>query len=171
MRDAGCAAGGRFEQANIATYQVRRVREALLIEVHIVQSSKPDGREGEPGTSALVPAVANATFAATDKRSGSCRSTPRPSGSSRVDGPPRAAPPAHQRAISPLASSLSSPGAQRFQSGGRRAVCDLLSEPCRLSKQTYLFGRWARPTHAAPVWDRKPTSRPRSRSFKRLAAV
>ena len=38
------------------------------IEVHIVQSSETPGGMGEPGTSAIVPAVANAIFAATGKR-------------------------------------------------------------------------------------------------------
>jgi isoquinoline 1-oxidoreductase subunit beta len=45
-----------------------RINEAPAIEVHIVQSSKPPGGVGEPGTSAIVPSVANAIFAATDKR-------------------------------------------------------------------------------------------------------
>jgi isoquinoline 1-oxidoreductase subunit beta len=44
------------------------INEAPVIEVHIVQSSEPPGGMGEPGTSAIVPAVANAIFAATGKR-------------------------------------------------------------------------------------------------------
>ena len=68
---------GRVEQANFDTYRMPRINEAPAIEVHIVQSSKPPGGMGEPGTSAIVPAVANAIFAATDKRMRSCRSTPR----------------------------------------------------------------------------------------------
>ena len=59
---------GRVEQANFDTYQMLRINEAPAIEVHIVQSSKPPGGVGEPGTSAIVPAVANAIFAATGKR-------------------------------------------------------------------------------------------------------
>ena len=59
---------GRVEQANFDTYQMLRMNEAPAIEVHIVQSSEPPGGMGEPGTSAIVPAVANAIFAATGKR-------------------------------------------------------------------------------------------------------
>jgi isoquinoline 1-oxidoreductase subunit beta len=60
--------GGRVEQGNLDTYQLLRINETPVIEVHIVQSSEPPGGMGEPGTSAIVPAVANAIFAATGKR-------------------------------------------------------------------------------------------------------
>jgi isoquinoline 1-oxidoreductase subunit beta len=60
--------GGRVEQTNFDTYEVLRINEAPTIEVHIVPSSEPPGGMGEPGTSAIVPAVANAIFAATGKR-------------------------------------------------------------------------------------------------------
>jgi len=59
---------GRVEQGNFDTYQVLRMNEAPAIEVHIVRSSQPPGGMGEAGTSAIVPAVANAVFAATGKR-------------------------------------------------------------------------------------------------------
>jgi isoquinoline 1-oxidoreductase subunit beta len=59
---------GRVEQGNFDTYQILRMNEAPAIDVHIVQSSEPPGGMGEPGTSAIVPAVANAIFAATGKR-------------------------------------------------------------------------------------------------------
>ena len=45
-----------------------RMNEAPAIEVHIVQSREPPGGMGEAGTSAIVPAVTNAIFAATGKR-------------------------------------------------------------------------------------------------------
>ena len=45
-----------------------RIDEAPAIEVHIVQEREPPGGMGETGTSAIVPAVANAIFAATGKR-------------------------------------------------------------------------------------------------------
>src|SRR5262249_45095712 len=59
---------GRVEQSNFDTYQVLRMNEAPAIEVHIVASYEPPGGMGECGTSAIVPAVANAIFAATGKR-------------------------------------------------------------------------------------------------------
>jgi isoquinoline 1-oxidoreductase beta subunit len=59
---------GRVEQTNFDTYQVLRLNDAPAIEVHIVKSSEPPGGMGETGTSAIVPAIANAIFAATGKR-------------------------------------------------------------------------------------------------------
>jgi isoquinoline 1-oxidoreductase beta subunit len=59
---------GRVEQTNFDTYQILRINEAPAIEVHIVQSIEPPGGMGEAGTSAIVPAVTNAIFAATGKR-------------------------------------------------------------------------------------------------------
>jgi isoquinoline 1-oxidoreductase beta subunit len=59
---------GRVEQTNFDTYQVLRIDEAPAIDVHIVKSSEPPGGMGETGTSAIVPAVANAIFAATGRR-------------------------------------------------------------------------------------------------------
>jgi isoquinoline 1-oxidoreductase beta subunit len=59
---------GRVEQRNFHDYQMLRINEAPAIEVHIVQSSEAPGGMGECGTSAIVPAVANAIFAATGKR-------------------------------------------------------------------------------------------------------
>ena len=59
---------GRVEQTNFDSYQMLRIDEAPAIEVHIVQSSEPPGGMGEAGTSAIVPAVTNAIFAAAGKR-------------------------------------------------------------------------------------------------------
>src|SRR5947208_4734087 len=59
---------GRVEQTNFDTYQILRMNEAPAIEVYIVPSSEPPGGMGEAGTSAIVPAVTNAIFAATGKR-------------------------------------------------------------------------------------------------------
>ena len=59
---------GRVEQTNFDTYQMLRMNEAPAIEVYIIQNSEPPGGMGEPGTSAIVPAVTNAIFAATGKR-------------------------------------------------------------------------------------------------------
>ena len=59
---------GRVVQGNFDTYQILRINEAPAVEVHIVESAEPPGGMGETGTSAIVPAVANAIFAATGKR-------------------------------------------------------------------------------------------------------
>jgi isoquinoline 1-oxidoreductase beta subunit len=59
---------GRVEQSNFDSYQMLRIDEAPAIEVHVVKSSEPPGGMGETGTSAAVPAIANAIFAATGKR-------------------------------------------------------------------------------------------------------
>jgi isoquinoline 1-oxidoreductase subunit beta len=59
---------GRVEQSNFDDYQILRMNQAPAVEVHIVQSRESPGGMGEAGTSAIVPAVANAIFAATGKR-------------------------------------------------------------------------------------------------------
>jgi isoquinoline 1-oxidoreductase beta subunit len=59
---------GRVEQTNFDTYEMLRMNEAPAIEVHIVRNTEPPGGMGEAGTSAIVPAMANAIFAATGKR-------------------------------------------------------------------------------------------------------
>jgi isoquinoline 1-oxidoreductase subunit beta len=59
---------GRVEQSNFDSYQMIRINEAPAIEVHIVKSSEPPGGMGETGTSAIVPAITNAIYAATGKR-------------------------------------------------------------------------------------------------------
>jgi len=59
---------GRVEQTNFDTYQILRIDEAPTVDIHIAQSLESPGGMGEAGTSAVVPAVANAVFAATGKR-------------------------------------------------------------------------------------------------------
>jgi isoquinoline 1-oxidoreductase beta subunit len=59
---------GRVAQSNFDTYQILRMNEAPAVEVYIVPSREAPGGMGEAGTSAIVPAVANAIFAATGKR-------------------------------------------------------------------------------------------------------
>jgi len=59
---------GRVEQTNFESYQMIRMNEAPSIEVYVVKSSEPPGGMGETGTSAIVPAIANAIYAATGKR-------------------------------------------------------------------------------------------------------
>ena len=60
--------GGRVEQNNFNDYQVLRMSEAPVIEVHLIKNTESPGGMGEPGTSALPPAVTNAIFAATGVR-------------------------------------------------------------------------------------------------------
>jgi hypothetical protein len=59
---------GRVEQSNFDNYQILRMNEAPAVEVQIVPNFEPPGGMGEAGTSAIVPAVANAIFAVTGKR-------------------------------------------------------------------------------------------------------
>jgi isoquinoline 1-oxidoreductase beta subunit len=59
---------GRVEQGNFDTYPLLRIDEAPMVEVHIIPSREAPGGMGEAGTSAIVPAVANAVFAATGTR-------------------------------------------------------------------------------------------------------
>jgi isoquinoline 1-oxidoreductase beta subunit len=59
---------GRVEQGNFDDYRMLRINETPLIEVHLVKSMEAPGGVGEPGTSAVMPAVANAIFAATGER-------------------------------------------------------------------------------------------------------
>ena len=77
---------GRVEQANFDTYQMLRINEAPEIEVHIVQSSEAPGGMGECGTSAIVPAVANAIFAATGKRLAEDADRPRSAEAAGMNG-------------------------------------------------------------------------------------
>jgi isoquinoline 1-oxidoreductase beta subunit len=59
---------GRVEQGNFDSYRILRMNEAPAVEVHIVDSSEVPGGMGEAGTSLIVPAVANAIYAASGKR-------------------------------------------------------------------------------------------------------
>jgi len=59
---------GRVEQSNFDDYRMLRIEEAPVIEVEVVKSSADPGGIGEPGTSALAPAVLNAVYAATGVR-------------------------------------------------------------------------------------------------------
>jgi isoquinoline 1-oxidoreductase beta subunit len=59
---------GRVEQSNFDDYRMLRINEAPAVEVYLVKSAEAPGGIGEPGTSALAPALTNAIFAATGKR-------------------------------------------------------------------------------------------------------
>jgi isoquinoline 1-oxidoreductase beta subunit len=59
---------GHIEQDNFNGYRVLRINEMPKVEVHIVPSTAPPTGVGEPGVAPLGPAVANAIYAATGKR-------------------------------------------------------------------------------------------------------
>jgi isoquinoline 1-oxidoreductase subunit beta len=59
---------GQVEQTNFHDYQVLRLSEMPVVEVHIVPSTEKSGGVGEPGTPPIAPAVANAVFALTKQR-------------------------------------------------------------------------------------------------------
>jgi isoquinoline 1-oxidoreductase beta subunit len=59
---------GRVGQSNFDSYQMLRMNKAPAIEGYIIQGSEPPGGIGEAGTSAIVPTVTNAIFAATGQR-------------------------------------------------------------------------------------------------------
>lgn len=61
-------ANGRVQQTNFADYRMLRINETPKIEVHLVKSAEAPGGIGEPGTSAIGAALANAVYAATGKR-------------------------------------------------------------------------------------------------------
>ena len=59
---------GRVQQGNFNQYEVLRIDEMPVIEVHFVQSNEVPAGIGEASTPPIGPAVANALFAATGKR-------------------------------------------------------------------------------------------------------
>jgi isoquinoline 1-oxidoreductase beta subunit len=59
---------GRVEQGNFNDYQLLRMNEMPMVEVHIMPSEEPPSGIGEPGVPPIAPAVANGIFAATGKR-------------------------------------------------------------------------------------------------------
>lgn len=61
-------AKGRVQQTNFNNFPVVRMFEAPKIDIVLVQSTEKPGGIGEPVTALVVPAIANAVFAATGKR-------------------------------------------------------------------------------------------------------
>jgi isoquinoline 1-oxidoreductase beta subunit len=59
---------GRVQQSNFHDYQVLRLDEMPVVEVHIVPSTEKMGGVGEPGVPPIAPAVANAIAALTGQR-------------------------------------------------------------------------------------------------------
>lgn len=59
---------GAVKQSNFHDYPMVRMKNAPEIEVSIINSGEKVGGGGEPGTPPIAPAVANAVYAATNKR-------------------------------------------------------------------------------------------------------
>jgi len=59
---------GRVQQKNFHDYQMLRMFESPVIEVHIVPSDVSPTGVGEPSVPPVAPALTNAIFAATGKR-------------------------------------------------------------------------------------------------------
>ena len=59
---------GRVKEANFDEYEMLRIDEMPVVEVHVVPSSEPPTGVGEPGVPVVAPAVFNAVYAATGKR-------------------------------------------------------------------------------------------------------
>jgi len=68
LHDAITIGGGRVEQSNFHDYQMPRMNETPLTEVHVVMSKEEPTGIGEPGLPVLAPAMCNAIFAAIGKR-------------------------------------------------------------------------------------------------------
>ena len=59
---------GRVQQNNFYDYEMIRMNEMPLVEVHFGKSREAPGGVGEIGVPTMAPALANAIFAATGKR-------------------------------------------------------------------------------------------------------
>jgi isoquinoline 1-oxidoreductase beta subunit len=56
---------GRVQQSNFHDYRMLRIDEIPPIDIHLIKSDAPPGGIGEPGTTAAIPALRNAIYAAT----------------------------------------------------------------------------------------------------------
>ena len=68
LKGAITIADGRTEQSNFHDFEVLRIQEMPVVEVHLVASTERPTGIGEPGLPPAAPAVVNAIFAATGKR-------------------------------------------------------------------------------------------------------
>jgi len=68
LHDAITIDRGRVQQSNFNDYQMPRMSESPLTEVHVVMSKEEPTGIGEPGLPVIAPAMCNAIFAATGKR-------------------------------------------------------------------------------------------------------
>jgi isoquinoline 1-oxidoreductase beta subunit len=56
---------GRVQQSNFHDYRMLRIDQIPPIDIHLIESDAPPGGIGEPGTTAAIPALRNAIYAAT----------------------------------------------------------------------------------------------------------
>jgi isoquinoline 1-oxidoreductase beta subunit len=59
---------GRVDQNNFNDFRILRTTETPEMDIILVDSNEKPGGTGEPSTSLIAPAVANAVFTATGKR-------------------------------------------------------------------------------------------------------
>ena len=59
---------GKAVEKNFNTYQMPRITDTPVIEVHIMENNEPPGGVGEPGLPPFAPALCNAIFDLTGKR-------------------------------------------------------------------------------------------------------
>ena len=68
LKERGTVSRGAFDQKNFDDYPILRMDEVPDIELHVVESTEPPTGAGEPTTTVVAPALANAIFAATGAR-------------------------------------------------------------------------------------------------------
>ena len=56
---------GRVQQSNFHDYRMLRIDQIPPIDIHLIKSDASPGGIGEPGTTAAIPALRNAIYAAT----------------------------------------------------------------------------------------------------------
>jgi isoquinoline 1-oxidoreductase beta subunit len=68
LKEHGTVSHGAFDQKNFEDYPILRMDEVPEVEILVVESTEPPTGAGEPTTTVVTPALANAIFAATGAR-------------------------------------------------------------------------------------------------------
>jgi isoquinoline 1-oxidoreductase subunit beta len=68
IKDGITFTAGKCDQTNFHQYNVLRINETPIMEIHIVESGEKPGGVGEPGLPPIAPALGNAIFNLTGKR-------------------------------------------------------------------------------------------------------
>jgi isoquinoline 1-oxidoreductase beta subunit len=68
LKERATVTNGAFDQKNFEEYPVLRMDEVPEVELHVVESTDQPSGAGEPTTTVVAPALANAIFAATGAR-------------------------------------------------------------------------------------------------------